>query len=76
MDVLGNELKSANTILLAIDGQMARFGLGVQDMLRQMSSIFGRDFWNFLVIGVTKWKMSQEAIDDRNRKCQNYPELC
>ena len=20
--------------------------------------------------------MSQEAIDDRNRKCQNYPELC
>ena len=45
-------------------------------MRRQMSSIFGRDFWNFLVIGVTKWKMSQEAIDDRNRKCQNYPELC
>ena len=76
MEVLANDLGSANTIVLAIDGQLARFGLGVQDMLRQMSSIFGRDFWNFLAIGVTKWKMDQDSITDRNNTCQWYPDQC
>ena len=55
MDILNNELGSANSIVLAIDGATPRFGTGVQDMLRQMSSIFGLNFWNFIVIGVTKF---------------------
>ena len=76
MDVLANELDSANSIVLTIDGATPRFSSEVQDMLRQMSSIFGHDFWNFIVVGVTKWKMSQEAIDDRNEHCELYPNTC
>ena len=41
MDILDNELGSANIIVLAIDGAMPRFSSGLYDMLRQMSSIFG-----------------------------------
>ena len=41
MEILDNELGSANTIVLAIDGATPRFTSGLYDMLRQMSSIFG-----------------------------------
>ena len=41
MDILDNELGSANIIVLAIDGATPRFTSGLYDMLRQMSSIFG-----------------------------------
>ena len=41
MDILDNELGSANVIVLTIDGAMPRFSSGLYDMLRQMSSIFG-----------------------------------
>jgi len=76
MDVLSNQLKSANSIVLAIDGSTPRFSSDVQDMLRQMSSIFGNNFWNFTLIGVTKWEMSQDAIDKRNETCQHHPDYC
>ena len=42
MDILDNELGSANIIVLAIDGATPRFTSGLYDMLRQMSSIFGK----------------------------------
>ena len=41
MDILDNELGSANVIVLVIDGATPRFSSGLYDMLRQMSSIFG-----------------------------------
>ena len=41
MEVLDNELGSANVIILVIDGATPRFSSGLYDMLRQMSSIFG-----------------------------------
>ena len=40
MEILDNELGSANVIVLTID-KIDRFSSGLQDMLRQMSSIFG-----------------------------------
>ena len=63
MDILDSELGSANTIVLAIDGSTPRFTSGLQDMLTQMSSIFGQTWWKFMMIGVTKWKYSQAAIE-------------
>ena len=42
MEILDNELGSANIIVLAIDGATPRFTSGLYDMLRQMSSIFGK----------------------------------
>ena len=41
MEVLDNELGTANIIVLALDGATPRFSSGLYDMLRQMSSIFG-----------------------------------
>ena len=41
MEILDNELGSANVIVLVIDGSTPRFSSGLYDMLRQMSSIFG-----------------------------------
>ena len=72
MDILDSELGSANTIVLAIDGSTPRFTSGLQDMLTQMSSIFGQTWWDFMMIGVTKWKYSQAAIDERQADCDYY----
>ena len=41
MDILDNELGSANVILLTLEGSTPRFTSGLYDMMRQMSSIFG-----------------------------------
>ena len=74
MNILDNELGYANVIVLAIDGTTARFTSGLQDMLRQMSAIFGQVWWDFMMIGVTKWKYSQAAIDERENACNDYGE--
>ena len=72
MDILDSELGSANTIVLAIDGSTPRFTSGLQDMLTQMSSIFGHTWWDFMMIGVTKWPYDQASIDDRQDDCDYY----
>ena len=72
MEVLDGTLEYSHTILLVFDGQTARFTSGLQNMLRQMSSLFGEAWWDFMVIGVSKWKYSQEAIDDRQEACDHY----
>ena len=45
MDILDNELGSADVIVLTIDGATPRFTSGLNDMLRQMSSIFGENWY-------------------------------
>ena len=72
MEILDNELGSANTIVLALDGATPRFSSGLQDMLTQMSSIFGKTWWDFMMIGVTKWKYDQYSIDQRQADCDFY----
>ena len=72
MEVLDGTLGYSNTILLVFDGQTARFTSGLQNMLRQMCSLFGEAWWDFMIIGVSKWKYSQEAIDEREEACEHY----
>ena len=59
MEVLDNDLGYSNVIVLAIDGNTPRFRDGLYDMLKQMSSIFGETWWEFMMIGVTKWPFDQ-----------------
>ena len=54
MEILDNKLGYTNKILLLLDGNMPRFTSGLTDMLRQMSSIFGETWWDFMMIGVSK----------------------
>ena len=76
MDVLKNELGYTNLITLVLEGSTPRFGEALYNMLRQMTSIFGNDWWDFMVIGVSKWSYSQAAIDERNKTCTFYPDRC
>jgi len=76
MEVLNFELVYGNTIVLALDGNIPRFSSGLIDMLKQMSSIFGRQWWDYMMIGVTKWSYGEEAMDKRNETCTYYPDDC
>ena len=60
MDILDNQLGYTNKILLLLDGNMPRFTSGLTDMLRQMNAIFGENWWDFMMIGVSK--VSQSVI--------------
>jgi len=71
---LGSDLRSANTILYTIDGSAPAITTGMNDMLSMMSALFGAKFWDYLVIGVTKWSFSQSTIDDRQGACDQYGE--
>ena len=52
MNVLNHELGYAQTILLVIEGTQPRFSEPLYAMLRQMSSIFGASWWEYMMIGV------------------------
>ena len=52
MNVLDNKLGYANTILLVLEGSVPRFSNSLYAMLRQMTSIFGETWWDFMMIGV------------------------
>ena len=72
IDVLRHELGEANLIVLVFDGQEPRFTSGLYDMLKQMTSIFGDTWWDFMLIGVTKWHFDQDSIDERQKMCDLY----
>ena len=65
MDFLSNTIDHADTILLLLDGRMTRFKKGLQTMLKRMTIIFGKDWWDHVVIGASFWKFNQASIDDR-----------
>ena len=52
MNVLDNKLGYANTILLVLEGTVPRFSNSLYAMLRQMTSIFGETWWDFMMVGV------------------------
>ena len=52
MEVLDNKLGYANTILLVLEGSVPRFSNSLYAMLRQMTSIFGQTWWEFMMVGV------------------------
>ena len=58
MEVLDNKLGYANTILLVLEGSVPRFSNSLYAMLRQMTSIFGETWWDFMMIGVRLVLMS------------------
>merc|ERR1711962_1461922 len=65
MDFLSNKIDHADTIILLLDGRMTKFHKGLQTMLKRMTIIFGKDWWDHVVIGISFWKFNQASIDDR-----------
>lgn len=66
MAVLASTVDHADSLLLLLDGTDARSTAGLQTMLKRMTVMFGQDWWDYVVIGVSKWSFSQEAIDERS----------
>ena len=54
MEILDDELGHAQVILLILEGSTPRFSSGLEDMLKQMSSIFGEQWWDYMMIGKAK----------------------
>ena len=75
MDTLANVVDHVDTIVLLLDGRKTRFDASLQNMLKRMSQIFGLDWWNYIVVGVSFWAYDQHSIDER--ECYpDYPERC
>merc|ERR1719500_1611083 len=75
MDILANVVDHTDTFLLLFDGRETRFDASLQNMIKRMTMIFGHNWWDYLVIGVSFWAYDQDSIDER--KCYpEYPEYC
>ena len=75
MDTLANVLDHADTLLLVLSGSTERFSESLQEMLKRMTLMFGQNWWDFVVIGVSFWAYDQDSIDDR--VCSpDYPDFC
>jgi len=62
---LKKETPCITTFLICIEGDNLRIKTGLRVMLVQLENIFGEGFWDNVVLEFTKYKFSQDAIDDR-----------
>ena len=74
MKVLHDDLGHANIILLLVDGATPRFKKGLYDMLIQMTAVFGEGWWDFMMVGVSKWHFDPSSINRRTTDCEEYGE--
>ena len=65
MDFLSNTIDHADTIFLLLDGRMTRFKKGLQTMLKRMTIIFGKDWWDHVVIGASYWYFDEASVNFR-----------
>ena len=70
LEVLNGVVEEADVILLLVKGTKTRFTAGLQNMLKRMTIIFGKKWWDHLAIGASFWQFNQFSIDQR--RC--YPE--
>ena len=61
IDILKHKVNATNLILVAFDGNNPRLTSGLQRMLDQMESLFGRIFWKNAEMLITKWPMDKHS---------------
>ena len=71
IDILDRDFEFTNIFVLAVDGSKPVFESGIQNALKLMSNTFSEQFWNSLMIGVTKWPYDQSSIDIRQQNIYN-----
>jgi len=74
MNILGNTVDHADTILWLFKWDDLRFSESLQTMIKRMTIIFGRGWWDYVMIGVSFWAFDQDSIDQRESECEMYPE--
>jgi len=63
--VLKYNVTTTNMFLVGFDGTNPRLTSGLQKMLGQLESLFGRVFWDNAAMLITKWPMDQHSQDMR-----------
>ena len=67
VNVLEHVVKNAHTLLLLFNGEDSRIDASLQQMIREMEALFGKDnFWSHTMLGVSHWSYSQQDIYERN----------
>ena len=64
--VLNNVVEGANGIVLLLNGAQERFDASLQQMLREMTALFGDTFWSHTIIGVSHWAYDSNSVAQRN----------
>jgi len=65
IQALKYNVTTTNIFLVAFEGLNPRLTKGLQTMLDQMESMFGRIFWDNAAMLITKWSMDQHSQDTR-----------
>ena len=77
MTTLKSAVKSANTLMLLVKGDQTRFNSALQQMLREMEALFGRMFWNNIIIGVSFWPFDEASVKERGADAErNFIQRC
>ena len=66
VDVLKNVIKTANGFLLLFNGLQDRFDGLSQQMLREVEAMFGKEFWDHVILGFSFWAYDEANIMKRN----------
>lgn len=64
VDVLKNQVNTTNTFLLVFKAE--RFDDKIQQMIKTLETMFGRAFWENVVLCASFWPYDQHSIDVRN----------
>jgi len=59
-------IKTTNGFVMLFNGQTERFDANIQQMIREMEALFGKDFWTRVVLGVSFWAYDESSIMKRN----------
>ena len=66
VDTLKYDIKWVHVFMLAFDGNNPRLTNSLKDMIRTFEEMFSDHFWRNVVLVVTKWGYSDDAIRKRN----------
>lgn len=65
---LKHDFKSINTFMILFKDSDSRETYSFMRMVSMLSEMFGDDFWNNVVIGVTFWKYDERSINERKTR--------
>lgn len=65
---LKHDFKSINTFMILFKDSDSRETYSFMRMVSMLSEMFGDDFWNNVIIGVTFWKYDERSINERKTR--------
>jgi len=63
---LKNTVNTTNLFLLTFNGEQDRLDSTLQQMIREVEALFGRKFWDNVVLEFTHWPFDEHSVTMRN----------